>query len=132
MSTEKYRHHRKVEFFYYLVGMFGPLNPVNSISAALRKLLPGDRRGSQATHKFATKEEGNLNIKDQIADKGISHSMYGRMQASGLTEFTPSTCTSAVWGQILFLVHLKEWQMAASRIPPAPQQKCSWLGTEQD
>ena len=112
--------------------MFRSLNPVNSISAALRKRLPGDRRGSQATYKFATKEEGNLNIKDQIPSQGISHSTYGRMQASGLTEFIPSTSTSAVWGQILFLIHLKEWQMAASRILPAPQQKCSWLDTEQD
>ena len=45
--------------------------------------------------------------------------MYGKMQASGLTEFIPFTCTSALWGQIL--VHLKEegqmWQMAASCIP---------------
>ena len=90
------------------------------------------RQEGKSGYTQVCNKEGNLNIKDQIADKGISHSMYGRMQASGLTEFTPSTCTSAVWGQILFLVHLKEWQMAASRIPPAPQQKCSWLGTEQD
>ena len=46
--------------------MIRPLNPINSISAALRKPLAGDRRGSQAISKFAIKEEGNLNIKDQI------------------------------------------------------------------
>ena len=28
------------------------------------------------------------------------------MQASGFTEFTPFICTSAIWGQILFLVYI--------------------------
>ena len=28
------------------------------------------------------------------------------MQASGLTEFLPFICTSAIWGQILFLVYI--------------------------
>ena len=28
--------------------------------------------------------------------------MYGKMQASGLAEFIPFTCTSAIWGQIQF------------------------------
>ena len=49
-----------------MVGMFRPLSPRNSISAALRKLLPGERKGPQAIYKFATKEEGSVNIKDQI------------------------------------------------------------------
>ena len=43
------------------------------------------------------------------------------MQASGLTEFIPSICTSAIWGRPCFLVLLKDWQIAASCIPPAPQ-----------
>ena len=47
--------------------------------------------------------------------------MYGKMQASGLTEFIPSICTSAIWGRPCFLVLLKDWQIAASCIPPAPQ-----------
>ena len=38
----------------------------DSISAALRKLLQGGRRGSQAINKFATKEADSLNIKDQV------------------------------------------------------------------
>ena len=29
--------------------------------------------------------------------------MYGKMQVSGLTEFIPFICTSAIWGQILFV-----------------------------
>ena len=44
------------------------------------------------------------------------------MQASGLTEFNSFICISAIWGQSCSLVHLKEWQMAASCILPAPQQ----------
>ena len=40
--------------------------------------------------------------------------MYGKTQASGLTEFIPIKCTSALWGQSGFIVHL------ASCIPQAP------------
>ena len=47
--------------------------------------------------------------------------MYAEMQACGLPEFILFLCTSAPWGQSCLLVHLKEWQVAASCIPPAPQ-----------
>ena len=46
--------------------MFGTLSLGDSISVALRKLLQGGRRGSQATNKFVTKGADNLNIEDQI------------------------------------------------------------------
>ena len=39
----------------------------DSISVALRKLLQGGKRGSQDIYKFATKEAGTLNIKDQVS-----------------------------------------------------------------
>ena len=52
----------------YLMGMFRTLSPGDSISAALRKLLQGGRRGSQAICKFATKGSGSRNIKDQISN----------------------------------------------------------------
>ena len=42
--------------------------------------------------------------------------MYRKTQASGLTEFIPFICTSAIPGQSCFLTHL------ASCTPPAPQQ----------
>ena len=32
--------------------------------------------------------------------------MCGKMQSSGLTEFIPFICTSALWGQSCFLLHL--------------------------
>ena len=51
--------------------------------------------------------------------------MYGKIQASGLTEFIAVICTSAMWAKSCFLVHLKQWQlwqMAAPCVPPAPQQ----------
>ena len=44
--------------------------------------------------------------------------MCGKMQASGLTEIIPFICIPAFWGQVPFLVHLKEWQMATSGLPP--------------
>ena len=52
------------------------------------------------------------------------------MQASGLTECIPFIRTSAIWGQSCFFIHLKEWQMAASRIPPAPQQSPASTGSQ--
>ena len=82
--------------------------PGNSISVALRNLLQGGGRGSQAVYKFATKGEGGLNSKDEMSSEATEHSAYGRMQASGLTEFTPFKCTSVVWGQTHFVAHLKE------------------------
>jgi len=45
--------------------------------------------------------------------------MYGKMEASGLPEFTPFLCTSATWGQSCLLVHLASCKAACS---PAPQQ----------
>ena len=62
MSTKKYNDDLKVE--NYLVGMFRAPRPEDNISVALRNLLQGGRRGSQAIYKFATKGAGNLNTKD--------------------------------------------------------------------
>ena len=46
--------------------------PGNSISVALRNLLQGGGRGSQAVYKFATKGAGGLKSKDQISVKELS------------------------------------------------------------
>ena len=54
-----------------MVGMFSTLSPGDSISVALRKLLQGVRRGSQAIYEFATKGAGSLNIKDKLSSYGI-------------------------------------------------------------
>ena len=59
----KISHNLKLELFY-LVGMLRTSGPGDSISVALRKLLQGGRRGSQATYEFPTKGAGSLNIKD--------------------------------------------------------------------
>ena len=50
-----------------MVGTFRTPNVGDSISVALRKLLQGGRRQSQALYKFAAKEAGSLNIDDQVA-----------------------------------------------------------------
>ena len=65
MSSKNYTHSLKVELFY-LVKTFRSPSLGDSISVALRKLLQGGRRGSQATNKFVTKGADNLNIEDQI------------------------------------------------------------------
>ena len=52
---------------FYLVGMFRTQSPGDSISVALRKLLQGGRKGSQAIYKFSTKGAGSLNIKYQVS-----------------------------------------------------------------
>ena len=44
-----------------------------------------------------------------------------------ISEFIPFICTSAIWGQIPFPCSLKEWQVATSCLPPAPQQT-PWRG----
>ena len=43
----------------------------DNVSVALRKLPPGGRSESQAIYKFATKEAGRLNSKDQMSSYGI-------------------------------------------------------------
>ena len=48
--------------------------------------------------------------------------MYGKMKAPGLTEFTPFLCTSAIWGQSCFLVHLASCKAAYS----AASQQSLW------
>ena len=53
--------------------------------------------------------------------------MYGKMQASRLTEFIPFTFTSAIWGQTCFLVPLQGWQITALAFPPALKQS-QWGG----
>ena len=56
--------------------MFRALNPGESISVALRKLLQGGRRGRQDIYKFATKGTGSLNIKYQVLLQVQTHSAH--------------------------------------------------------
>ena len=99
--------------------MFRTPSPGDSISVALRKLLQGGRRGSQATYKFATKRAGSLNIKDQV---------------SGHLAFSVWEDTS-LWTQNSFLSYAPQLSGANSVslitlllcILPAPQQS-SWRG----
>ena len=50
-----------------MVRMFRTLRPGDRVSVALRKLLQGGRRGSQAIYTFATKGAGSLNFKGQLS-----------------------------------------------------------------
>ena len=108
-----------------MVGMFRTPSSGDSISGALRKLLQEGRKGSQAVCKLATKRASSLNIADQIPSLGSQHSLYGKMQASGLTDFILFTLTKLSGAKSCFLLRFKEWQMAASCIAPAPWQSLS-------
>jgi len=50
-----------------VVGRFRTSSLGDSVSGALRKLLQGGMRASQAVYKFATKGPGSLSIKDQVS-----------------------------------------------------------------
>ena len=88
MSTEKYNHDLKVE--NYLVGMFKTPRPEDNISVALRNLLQGGRRGSQAIYKSATQAIGNLNIKIRYQVKDFSILCIGRCKLLGSVNSFPS------------------------------------------
>ena len=88
MSTEKYNHDLKVE--NYLVGMFRTPRPEDNISVALRNLLQGGRRGSQAIYKSATQAIGNLNIKIRYQVKDFSILCIGRCKLLGSVNSFPS------------------------------------------
>ena len=105
----------KVELFY-LVEIFKTPSLGNSLSVALKKkMLQGGRRGSQAINTLYTSLPQRESEHQRSRIKWTEHSMYGKIQASGLTLFIAFTCTSAIRGQSCFLVHLASW------IPPAPQ-----------
>ena len=69
-ALKKYIQPESKELFY-LVGMFRTQSPGDNISVALRKLLQGGKKRSQAISKFARKGASSLNIKDQISNEGI-------------------------------------------------------------
>ena len=72
---KKKSHNPKVELFS-LVEKLKPPNLGGSISVALRKLLQGGGRWSQAIYKFATKGAGSPNIKDYDEVRKIRYQVY--------------------------------------------------------
>ena len=108
LSTKKYSHNLKIKLFH-LVGMFSSLSPGDNISVALRKLLQGVRRGSQAVYKFATKGACSLTSKIRYQVKEFNILCMGRCKPlgslnsffsydphlSGATEFIPF-----IWPQL--------------------------------
>ena len=97
--------------------MFRTLSPGDSISAPRRQ--EGKSGYIQVCNKGSRQSEHQ---RSDIKLRNLAFYVYAKMQASGLTEFNSFICISAIWGQSCSLVHLKEWQMAASCILPAPQQ----------
>ena len=87
MSSKNYTHSLKVELFY-LVKTFRTPSLGDSISVALRKLLQGGWRGSQTIFKFATNEEGSLNIKIRYHVKEFSFLCMGRCKPLGSLNYS--------------------------------------------
>ena len=75
LEKKKKSHNPKVELFS-LVEKLKPPNLGGSISVALRKLLQGGGRWSQAIYKFATKGAGSPNIKDYDEVRKIRYQVY--------------------------------------------------------
>ena len=99
----------------YLVGIFETPSPGDSISVALRKLLQGGRRGSQATYKFATKGTGSLNIEDYCQVRKISYQVkefsvlcVGRCKPLGSQSSFLSCAPQLSGTRSCFFVPLKE------------------------
>ena len=115
MLTKKYSHNLKVEGYFIWWECLGPWAPSDSISRALRKLLQGGRSKSgyiQVCNKGSRQSEHG-----RSGTKLRNLAFYVRADVSPWAHRIPSfICTSAVWGQSCFLIHL------ASCIPPAPQQ----------
>ena len=88
--TKTYSHDRKlIREVFYLVGMLRTPSLVgDSISVALRKLLQGGGEG-RGSGCIQVCNNGSRRPEQQRSgiSEGIEHSTYGRMQASGLTEF---------------------------------------------
>ena len=74
------------------------------------------KAGKKSGYIQASNKVSRQSAKQRSGVKLRNLALYGKIQASGLTEFIPFTCTSAILGQSCFLLHL------ASGIPPAPLQ----------
>ena len=68
VSTERKKKSQPVSRVVFFGGNVKDSNLGGSLSVALRKLLHGGGRWSQAMYKFATKEAGVLNTKDQVSN----------------------------------------------------------------
>ena len=126
MLTKKYSHNLKVEGYFIwwqCLGLWAPSDRQHLSSS--EKTAPRSqewvRLYTSLQQRSRQSEHQRTGIK--LRNLCIGYTFYAwKMQASGLTEFIPFICSSVIWGQSCFLVHLQEWQMAASCLPPAPEQ----------
>ena len=99
------------------MGKFSTRTPGDKISVALRKLFQGGQKGSQAIYSVQQGEQVVWTSKIRWQVREFRVLCVGRCKPLGSLNSFLSKSTSAIWGQSCFLVHLKEWQMAASCIP---------------
>ena len=97
--------------------MFRILSPGNSISEALRKLLQRGRVRLYTSLQQREQAVWTSKIRYQVKEFGIL--CMGRCKSLGslnsFLSYTPQLSET----KSCFLVHLKEWHMAASCIPPS-------------
>ena len=105
LLTEKIYSHSESRELFYMVGMFKTLSPGHSISVALRKLLHGGRGTLGYIQVCSKGSRQSEHQRSDIKSRNL-HSIYEKMQASGLTEFIPFVCTSAIWGPSISLFTL--------------------------
>ena len=107
----------------YLVGMFRTPSLGDSISVALRKLLQGGRsRGVRPYITLQQREQAVWTSKIRCQVKQFCILCMERCKPLGPLNSFLSYATQLSGTKFCFLVHLKEWQMAASCNPPASQQ----------
>ena len=84
MSTKKYSHNLKVESYFIWWECLGlRAQEMASHSVAQRKLLQGDRRGSQAIYKFGTPEQAVCISKIRYQVKTFHTLCIGRCKPLG-------------------------------------------------
>ena len=80
-----------------------------------------------AIYKFVTKGVGNLSLKIRYQVKEFSILFMGRCKPLGSLNTFLSYAPQLSGAKSYFFVHLKEWQMVAPCIPPAPQESSWWM-----
>ena len=105
------------------MGTFRTPSLGDSISVALRKLLQGGRsRGVRPHTTLQQREQAVWTSKIRCHVKQFRILCMGRCKPLGPLNSLLSYATQLSGTQFCFLVHLKEWQMAASCNPLASQQ----------
>ena len=132
----KNSHNLKWKVMFYSVGIFRISRLRDSISSNPERTAPRRWRwgGQVRLHRSLQQRAGSLNIKwlllvkeNQISqvEEFRAFLCMGRCESLGELKSFLSYASQLSGAKSCFLVHLKEWQMAASCIPAPPPPPCS-------